>query len=289
MGSLLANHAAGLGRASSRGGWRVGVLSVIMFGIGITMVMPFVFMISASFKTAGAVFADPLNLIPRDPTLTNYRFVFEYPLFFTWYYNSIKTVLALAATRFLVVTMAAYAFARLRFRGKEFVFLFFLSTMMITPDTTIVPRYLLYRAIGLTDTSWALIIPGTFNVFFLFLMRQFFRQIPMELSEAAVIDGCSHVTIYVRIILPLAVPALATMMLFTFIWSWNDFVGPFIFITSIEKQLITVGLQYFQGDAGNYYSLQMAGAALAILPTVFLFIFTQRYFIQGISRSGIKG
>jgi multiple sugar transport system permease protein len=164
-----------------------------------------------------------------------------------------------------------------------------MSTMMITPEATIVPRYLLYKVMGLVDTQWAIIIPAVFDVFFLFMLRQFFMTIPKELSEAALLDGYGHFRIYYRIILPLSKPALVTMALFTFIWLWNDYINPFVFINTMKRQLITTGLQFFQSREGANYALQMAGATFAVVPTVFLFTFTQRYFVQGITTSGLKG
>ena len=164
-----------------------------------------------------------------------------------------------------------------------------MATMMITPEATIVPRFLMYKALALVDTQWAIIIPGVFDVFFLFMLRQFFMTIPRELSEAAFIDGYGHLRIYCAHRAALSQPALVTMVLFTFIWIWNDYVNPFVFINSMQKQLITTGLQFFQAREGANYALQMAGATFAVIPTVILFTFTQSYFVQGIATSGIKG
>ncbi|MDQ0914879.1 carbohydrate ABC transporter permease [Paenibacillus sp. V4I5] len=139
------------------------------------------------------------------------------------------------------------------------------------------------------NTHWALIIPAVFDVFFLFLLRQFFMGVPKEITEAAIIDGCSHYRVYYRIILPLAIPALMTMVIFYFVYIWNDFAGPFIFISSQKLQLVTVGLQYFTSVAGANYSLQMAGASIVVLLPIILFTFAQKYFIEGIASSGVKG
>lgn len=265
------------------------VISLAVFVVGLVMITPFVFMISASFKYPGQVFVEPLKIIPETPFLGNFQRVLSDDLYFGWYWNSIRVVLIAIPLRGFFVTIAAYAFARLRFRGKNAVFLIFMSTMMITPEVTIIPRYLLYKSMHIIDTQWALILPATFDVFFLFMLRQFFMTIPFELSEAARIDGYGHFRIYYQIILPLAKPALITMVLFTFIWLWNDYVNPFVFINTMKKQLVTVGLQFFQSREGANYALQMAGATFAVIPTIFMFTFTQRYFIQGITSSGIKG
>jgi multiple sugar transport system permease protein len=265
------------------------VLSLLVFAAGILMITPFVFMLSAAFKPNGLVFVEPLRIIPRSLFLENFRRILSDPLYALWYWNSIRVVLITLPLRGLLVSLAAYAFARLRFRGKEILFLLFMATMMITPEATIIPRFLMYKAMSLVDTQWAIIIPAVFDVFFLFMLRQFFMTIPRELSEAAFIDGYGHFRIYYRILLPLSKPALITMVLFTFIWIWNDYVNPYVFINSMRKQLITTGLQFFQAREGANYALQMAGATFAVIPTVILFTFTQRYFVQGITTSGIKG
>jgi multiple sugar transport system permease protein len=265
------------------------LFSAAVFLIGLIMITPFIFMISASFKYPGQVFVEPLRIIPSPLFLGNFQRVFADRMYFGWYLNSIRVVLITIPLRGFFVALAAYAFARLRFRGRNILFLCCIATMMITPEVTIIPRYLLYKSMGITDTHWAIILPATFDIFFLFMLRQFFMTIPKELSEAALIDGYGHFRIFYRIVLPLAKPALVTMVLFTFIWLWNDYVNPFVFITSMKRQLVTVGLQFFQAREGANYALQMAGATIAVLPTVFMFTFTQKYFIQGLTSSGIKG
>ena len=282
MGALLSPRGA-------RGTIAAACLSLLVIILGLLMITPFIFMLSASFKHPGLVFVEPLRIIPRVIFLGNFQRVFSDPLYPLWYWNSIRIVLITIPLRGLLVTLAAYAFARLSFPGRNVIFLLFMSTMMITPEATIVPRYLMYKALRLIDSQWSIIAPAVFDVFFLFMLRQFFMTIPRELSEAAFIDGYGHFRIYLRIILPLSRPALITMVLFTFIWIWNDYVNPFVFINSMKKQLITTGLQFFQSREGANYALQMAGATFAVIPTVIMFTFTQRYFVQGIATSGIKG
>lgn len=265
------------------------ISSIVIFVLGLMMIVPFLFMISAALKPNALIFAEPLNFIPHEIYWENFKTIFHHEYFFKWYGNSIYIVVLTIIFRFVVVTMAAYAFARLNFPFKEAIFFLFISTMMIPADTTVIARYMLYKSLHIYNTEWALIIPATFDVFFIFLLRQFFAGLPKEISEAAVVDGCSQFKVYYRIILPLAVPALVTMLLFTFIWSWNDFVNPFIFISSIEKQVVTVGLEYFQEQAGTDYGLQMAGACIIVIIPIILFAFSQRYFVEGIASSGVKG
>ena len=282
MGALLNAH-------KTRDTLITTLLSLLVFAAGIFMITPFLFMLSSAFKPNGLVFVEPLRLIPKTLFLDNFTRIFADPLYALWYWNSVRIVLITIPLRGLIVSLAAYAFARLAFRGKNVLFLLFMATMMFTSEATIVPRYLMYKAIGLIDSQWAIIIPAAVDVFFLFMLRQFFMTIPKELSEAALIDGYGHLRIYWRIVLPLSKPALITMVLFTFIWIWNDYVNPLVFINSMKKQLITTGLQFFQAREGANYALQMAGATFAVIPTIILFTFTQKYFVQGIATSGIKG
>lgn len=265
------------------------LISIFIFLIGLMMIVPFLFMISAALKPNALVFSEPLKFIPETIYWDNFKEIFNHKYFFKWYGNSVYIVVLTMITRFVVVTMAAYAFARLRFPFKEGIFFLFISTMMIPPDTTVIARYMLYKYLLIYNTEWALILPATFDVFFIFLLRQFFMGLPNEISESAVVDGCSQFKIYYRIILPLAVPALVTMLLFTFIWTWNDFVNPFIFISNINKQMVTVGLEYFQQEAGTDYALQMAGACIIVIVPIILFSLSQKYFVQGIASTGVKG
>ncbi len=265
------------------------VLSLFMFIFGLIMSFPFIYMIAISLTPENKLSMASLNIFPSELFFGSYQEVFANKYYFKWYLNSIITVLSHIALRFLLLAPAAYAFARLRFKGRDTIFLIILAGMLVTPDTTIVARFFMYKWLGLTDTILAIIIPNTFLVFFFFLLRQFFMTVPFELSEAALIDGCSHFRIYWNIILPLSKPIIVTMALFTFVWTWNNFVDPYIFITSLDKQLLSVGLTTFQSESGMNYSLQMAGAAVGIIPSIILFTVGQGYFIQGIRAGGVKG
>jgi len=182
-----------------------------------------------------------------------------------------------------------YAFARLEFPGREKLFFAYLGTMMIPYQVTLIPLFILMRYLGWIDSHLSLIVPACFSAFGTFLLRQFFLTIPKELEEAARIDGSSEFGIYSRIILPLAKPALATLGVFTFMWSWNDFMGPLIFINTMEKKTLTLGLASFQGMYTTDWTLLMAASVMALLPLIVIFLFAQRYFVEGITLSGIKG
>lgn len=263
--------------------------SVFMLLMGLLMVLPFIFMISASFKPQAMITAEPLKLIPDMLYLENYKLVITSMYFFKWYWNSIWIVSVTVILRVLFVTTAAYAFARLKIPGKNMLFVAVFSVMMVPSDTTLISRYLIFKKLHLYGTPWAIVLSFTFDVFMLFLIRQFFMQIPNELTEAAVVDGCSHFKIYYKIMIPLCKPGLITMILFTFIWVWNNFMESYVFIDKLANQTITVGLQYFQSSAGINMGMIMAGATLATLPTIILFAGAQKYFIQGIVGVGIKG
>jgi multiple sugar transport system permease protein len=261
-----------------------------MLLLGIITIFPFIFMISGSLKPQAMITAEPLKLIPDSLYLTNYKEAFTYDnLFFKWYLNSFWIVGATIVLRVFVVTLAAYAFARLRIPGKNALFVAVFALWMIPSDTTMVARYLFIRYLHLYGSAWAVILSYTFDVFMLFMIRQFFMQVPMDLTEAAVIDGCSHFKIFYKIMFPLCKPALVTLALFTFIWTWNSFMEPYIFIDKLENQMLTVGLQFFQSQGGLNLGMVLAGACAGTLPTVILFSYAQKYFIQGIAASGIKG
>jgi multiple sugar transport system permease protein len=287
MGALLKRVAKPRSTARARLS-KLG-LTAVMLLIGLSMVLPFVLMISASFKFSAEAFDDPLRLIPKRINLGNYVGIFHHKYYFRWFLNSSIVAAAVILLKTTVVSMVAYALAKLRFRGRDALFVVLMSAMMITPDSTIVARYIQYSYMRLINSLWVLIFPSLFGVYFVFLLRQFFMSIPDELSEAALIDGASHVGIFARIIIPLSKPALLTMVLFCFIWSWNDYINPFVFITPVVTQVLTVGLQSFQTEYAVDTSLQMAGVCISLLPVLFIFIFVQDYFVEGIASTGLKG
>lgn len=268
---------------------RETAMTLFMLVVGLAMVMPFIFMISASFKPPAMITEKPLQIIPDTLFLRNFVSVFHDPHYFRWYLNSAVVVGLIVLFRAVVVTMAGYAFAKLNLPFKNVLFVALMGVWMIPPDTTIISRYLFYKYLNLLNSPWAIILNFTFDVFMLFLIRQFFMQVPNELIEAAIIDGCSHLKIYYRIMLPLSKPALLTMILFTFIWVWNSYIEPFIFIDKIKSQMLTVGLQFFGSRGGQDIGKILAGATIGTIPAVFLFSFSQKYFIKGIAMSGIKG
>ncbi len=265
------------------------ILTVLLLGIGTANIFPFIFMLSSSFKPLNEIFAYPIKIIPEHFIISNYKEIFsdQYD-FIRWYANTVIMVATIIALKTFIVTLTAYAFSKMEFKGREVLFLLLLSSMMIPPDVVAIPKYVIFKAFKITDSMWSIVLPAVFDVFFVFLVRQFFFEIPKTLSEAAIIDGCGHFRIYSLVVLPLARPALVTMILFTFIWAWNDYMAPYIFITTPSKQMLSVGIKMFQINNAVDYGLQMAATTLVLIPIIILFIFLQRYFIEGITTSGMK-
>ncbi len=268
------------------------VIALTLIGVvlGLINVFPFIFMISSSFKPSGRVFEYPLRLIPETLYLQNYKEIFSDKFdFLLWYKNTLVMTVFSVISQCIIIPLTAYSFAKLRFRGREFLFTLFLCSMMIPGDVAIVQKYMIFKSLHITNSMLCMIVPAGFNIFWVFFLRQFFRSIPAELQESAIIDGCGYFKIYVKIILPLTKPALITMVIFNFIGYWNDFVTPYLFINNMKKTMLTVGMQTFTIAKFTDYGLQMAGACLAIIPILILFISSQKYYIQGIAASGIKG
>jgi len=262
---------------------------VLFFGLIISL-LPFLWMLSTSLKDPGEVMLYPPRWIPSLFKWENYVNIWQVIPLATFVKNTgIVTGLCMIG-ELLTASMVAFAFARLRFRGKHFLFWLVLSSMMLPLQVTMIPLFILFKSIGWVDTLKPLIVPSFIgsNAFYIFLLRQFFSGIPIELDEAAKIDGCSPWRIYWHIILPLSKPALATVAVFSFILHWNDFMMPLIYLNSVEKQTLAVGLRWFQGQYGTNYHLLMAAAALALIPVIIIFFAAQRYFVRGITLTGLK-
>lgn len=265
------------------------VTTVIVGAMSLVFVFPFLWMVSTSFKYEIDVMEFPVRLIPKNWNFQNYVTVFAKSDFPGYYLNSIKVTSITILGELCITTMAAYAFARLNFRGKKFLLTMYLSTMMIPGPVLLLPKYIYFSQLHLTNTHLALILPGLFSVFGVLLMRQVFMQVPFEYTEAAYIDGASHPAIFLKLILPLAKPGLMTVLLLAFTWSWNDYINPLVFLSSDKLFTITVGLQRFQEDASTNYALIMAGATVSLIPLILLFLFTQKYFIESFASAGVKG
>ncbi len=258
-----------------------------------TMIYPFIWSIMASFKTSTQIYnGNPLDLIPRPFTLENYTRAWTLLPFDRFILNSalISTIVPLISV--FLSSMAGYAFARLRFRGRDLIFLILLGVMMLPGHITLIPRYSLMRWLGWINTYWALIIPSIFSaslVFNIFFMRQYFLGIPRELEEAALIDGCSRFRVWSRIIMPNAKPAVATIAIISFKFQWNSFLWPNIVINDYLKMPLQVGLSYLHSNVQTRWDVLMAGTTISIVPVILIFLFFQRYFISSVLNSGMGG
>lgn len=267
------------------------ILTAITLIMGLCCIYPFIFMISSSFKPSGDVLSTPLQIIPKNFTLTNFETLFhnEFYDFFKWFGNTVVMTGLTLILKFFIITITAYGFAKIKFPGRDAIFLVLLAGLMIPSDIMIMPRYIIFKQLHILNTMWALILPAAVDVYFVFLLRQAFVAVPDALSEAARIDGCNHFTIYRRIILPLCMPQVSTMLLFSFVWSWNDYMGPYLYISDINKQMISVGIKLFASGLSQDYGAQMAGATLVLVPVIIAFFLCQKYFVEGITAGAVKG
>ncbi|MEH7177801.1 carbohydrate ABC transporter permease [Neobacillus vireti] len=267
------------------------IVTLIMVLIGIAFLMPFLWMISASFKVEEEVLTFPIQWIPEKwNAVENYKEVWTGSMpFLLLYWNSIKVTVLTTLVSCTISCLAAYGFAKINFKGRDFIFLIVLATFMIPPQTLLVTQFLLYRWLGLYDTHTGLILLNSFSVFGTFMLRQFYLGISNEIIESARMDGAGHFRIFTSICLPLVRPAIATYAILRFIWTWNDFQNPLIFLRSKELFTIQLGVQSFGDQHGSVYSLMMAASVSAILPLLIIFIIGQKNVIEGIQLGGVKG
>lgn len=250
------------------------------------VVFPLALMLSSSFKDEMAIFEYPVRLIPRNPIISNYvQLLDKFPLYIA---NSFKVTLLIVVVQFISASTGGYVFAKLKWPGRDLVFLLYLGSLMIPGNLYIIPQFMLIQRLGLYDSHWALVLISSFTALGTFLMRQFFLTIPDALVEAAKIDGASHINIFVRIIMPLSKPVTATLIILSFRFFWNDFFGPLIYLTSEHLKTLPLGLADFASEYYTYYGPQMAAAVIAIIPVMVVFLMGQRYIVQGVVSSGIK-
>jgi multiple sugar transport system permease protein len=246
-------------------------------------------MASASLQMDKDVFRFPFQWIPKLPRWKNFQLIWQRVPMLTFFLNTAKLTVIITALQLLTSSLAAYAFARLEFKGRDLIFLGYVATIAIPWQVYMVPQFIMMRAFGLNNTHLALIILQAFTAFGVFLMRQFFIGIPKELSDAARMDGLGEYRIFAQIMLPLSKPALATLTIFTFVTVWNDFMGPLIYINSEKLKTIQLGLRMFIAQYSADYALIMAASLVSLVPVILLFLVLQRFFIEGVASSGIKG
>jgi len=266
------------------------VLYAVLLVVVALIAAPFLWMISNAFKDQTAIYANPPAWIPSPVITDNFVSAWTqvpFPLFFL---NSVKVAGLITIGQLITCSLAAYAFARLRFPGRNIVFGIYLSSLMVPGQVTIIPLYILMKNLGLVDNHAALILPGLASAFGTFLLRQFFLTIPRELEEAAIVDGAGLLRVLVTVILPLSRPALAALAIFTFNFFWNDFFAALIFLDSPQNLTLPVGLSVLQGQyGGTSPAVMLAGVCMAIIPVLVVFLVAQRYIVEGITLTGLKG
>jgi multiple sugar transport system permease protein len=263
-------------------GFSLAIFSFIMVG-------PFIWMFLTSIKTYEETIRIPLKFLPKVVQWINYKIVYDKFPFIVLYINTFIVTILTVAGQLIVVSLAAYAFSRLRFPGKNIIFLLMLGFMMVPGQIFIIPRFNLMVGFNITNTLAALVLPNIFSVFGVFMMRQFFSTIPKELDEAALIDGAGYFRIFWQVLLPLTKPGLVSLGIMIMLGTWKELMWPIIVNRTIDKMTLSAGLAMLIGEHTTYYEQVMAGAVISVLPMVIIFIIFQKQFVEGIARSGLKG
>lgn len=270
-------------------------LRLVQYGLLVilaaTMLIPFLWMFGTSLKTQEYILETPPQLIPNPVSTASYTDLFDLMPIGRMFVNSVVVAVVGTAGQVLISAMAAYAFSRLRWRGREAVFVLYLATLMVPAQVTLIPQFILIRELGWVNSYQALILPGMFSAFGTFLLRQFFLSIPRDLEEAAFIDGANHFVIFWRIMLPLSKPALGTLAVFSFMGLWNSYLYPLFVARQEAFMTLPVGLAALQSGprALTQWNLVMAGAVISVIPILIVYLFAQKSFVRGITMSGIKG
>ncbi len=265
------------------------LLYIVLIAVALVTLIPFVWMISASLKLDREVFSYPIRWVPEVFHWENYSLIWSKVPLLTYFKNTAFIAIVVTFIQTLTSSFAAYAFAKLRFRGRNALFICYVATIAVPWQTYMLPQFILMRSMGLYDTLWAIVVLQSFSAFGVFLMRQFYQGIPSELCEAARIDGLSEYGIWARIMLPLSKAAIATLVIFTFVGTWNDYMGPMIYLTRDVNKTVQVGLRRFIQENSSDYHLIMAVSVCSLLPVSIVFLSLQKYFIQGIATTGLKG
>ena len=265
------------------------LLYVVLIALAVFTLIPFVWMLSSSLKLDREVFSYPIRWIPETFHWENYQLIWTKVPLLTYFKNTAIIAILVTFIQTLTSSFAAYAFAKLQFRGRNVLFICYVATIAVPWQTYMLPQFILMRSMGLYDTLWAIVVLQSFSAFGVFLMRQFYHGIPTELCEAARIDGLSEYGIWFRIMLPLSRAAIATLVIFTFVGTWNDYMGPMIYLTRDVNKTVQVGLRRFIQENSSDYHLIMAVSVCSLLPVSIVFLALQKYFIQGIATTGLKG
>jgi len=265
------------------------LLYTLLVLCSLAMLVPFIWMISSSLKLDKDVFTFPIEWIPSNPRWENYEEIWTTIPLGQFLKNTAKLTLIVTLLQLLTSSFAAYAFAKLQFKGRDILFLGYVATIAMPWQVYMVPQFMMIRSFGLNNTHLAIICLQAFSAFGVFLMKQFYMSVPDELCEAARIDGMSEYRIWAQIMLPLSKPALSTLTIFTFVNTWNDFLGPLLYLTRMELKTIQIGLRMFISQYSSEYGLIMAASVVALIPVVIVFLALQKFFVQGVATAGLKG
>ncbi len=266
------------------------IVYAILILIAVLMIIPFIWMLSASIKSDREVFQmNPFVLIPENPKFSNYHDIWTKIPMLRFAENTIFLTIVVTFLQLLTSSFAAYSFAKLEFKHKNTLFFAYIATIAMPWQVYMVPQFIMMRKFGLNDKLLAIICLQAFSAFGVFMMKQFYEDIPNELCEAARIDGMSEYRIYASIMLPLSKPALSTLTIFTFVNTWNDYLGPLIYLKSEQKKTIQLGLKMFISQYSSDYGLIMAGSVLSLIPVLAVFLCLQKYFVEGVAATGLKG
>lgn len=267
----------------------MAVIYIVLIIVTALMLIPFLWMLSASLKMNKDVFTFPIQWIPDNPRWKNYVDIWTKIPLLTFVKNSAKLTIIVTLLQLFTSSFAAYAFAKMNFKGKNVLFLGYIATIAVPWQAYMVPQFMMMRAWHLNNTHLAIICLQAFSAFGVFLMKQFYEGVPSELCEAARIDGLTEYGIWFRVMLPLSKPALSTLTIFTFVSTWNDFLGPLIYLTRNELKTIQIGLRMFISQYSAEYGLIMAASVIALIPVLIVFLTLQKYFVQGVASTGLKG
>lgn len=265
------------------------LLTILFLIITVIMLFPLVWAFATSLKTDIETIESPYSFIPASPHWENYRNVFSIIPFGTYFVNSVFVSIFTILITIITSIFSAYAFSRLKFPGRNLFFMLYLATLMVPRQVVLVPNFILMKNLSLLDNLWSLILTGSFTAYGTFFLRQFFKTLPIDLEESAILDGLGYYRRVMKIVLPLAKPAIITLVIITLLNTWNDFLFPLVFINSDAHKTLTVGLSLLRGDYDTKWNIVMAATLLSISPLVVFFCFAQRFFIEGIALSGMKG
>ncbi|WP_169583424.1 MULTISPECIES: carbohydrate ABC transporter permease [Microbacterium] len=274
-------------------GWRrvgriAAYLALVLFAIG--LLLPFFWMVMSSLKTANEVFSVPVKWLPETFVWSNYVDIWTETGMLTWLRNTLLLAVVITVLQVLTGSFAAYGFARMRFPGRDVLFLAYIGTIAVPWQSYMIPQFIILSDLKVSNTLWSIILLHAFGAFGVFLMKQYYETIPEELSEAARLDGLSEYGIWRRIMLPLSVPALASLTLLTFVNTWNDYLGPLIYLRNPDLWTVQLGLKSFVSNLfDTNYALLFAGLTISVIPIAVIFLLGQKYFVEGIATSGMKG